>query len=171
MAERPLLARRRPRRAPHYHGVSQNRGNSQRSEKVKKNFKMTEYQGMNYTIMHTEFVRERAEPGMLILGSDSHTCSAGAVGCLSIGLGAADVTMALSTGETWFKVPESILINFVGMPAVGMSVILDILKELKRTPLICLRWKLRLQSTQIRTMWCRCLRKQECTSMASSSVL
>jgi homoaconitase/3-isopropylmalate dehydratase large subunit len=56
---------------------------------------------MNYTIMHTEFVRERAEPSMLIPGSDSHTCPAGAVGCLSTGLGTADVTMALSTGETW----------------------------------------------------------------------
>ena len=85
--------------------------------------------------MHTEFVRERAEPGMFILGSDSHTCSAGAVGCLSIGLGAADVTMALSTGETWFKIPESILITFIGTPAFGMSgkdVILYILKELRR---------------------------------------
>jgi homoaconitase/3-isopropylmalate dehydratase large subunit len=105
------------------------------AEKAKKDFKMTEYQGMNYTIMHTEFVRERAEPGMLILGSDSHTCSAGAVGSLSIGLRAADVMMALATGEIWLKVPESILINFVGMPAVGMSgkdVILYILKELKR---------------------------------------
>ena len=95
---------------------------------------MTEYQGMNYTIMHTEFVRERAEPGMLILGSDSHTCLVGAVGCLSIELGTTDVTMALLTGETWFKVPESILINFVGAPAFGMSgkdVILYVLKKLK----------------------------------------
>lgn len=85
--------------------------------------------------MHTEFVRERAEPGMFILGSDSHTCSAGAVGCLSIGLGVADVTMALSTGETWFKIPESILITFTGIPSFAMSgkdVILYILKELKR---------------------------------------
>ena len=105
------------------------------AEKAKKDYKMTEYQGMNFTIMHTEFVRERAEPGMLILGSDSHTCSAGAVGCLSIGLGVADVSMALSTGETWFKIPESILINFTGEPSFGMSgkdVILYILKELRR---------------------------------------
>ena len=78
------------------------------AEKAKKMFRMTEYQGMNYTIMHTEFVRERAEPGMLCIGSDSHTCSGGAVGCLSIGLGAADVMMALALGETWFKIPESI---------------------------------------------------------------
>ena len=105
------------------------------SEKAKKDFRLTEYQGMNYTIMHTEFVRERAEPGMLVIGSDSHTCSAGAVGCLSIGLGAADVMMTLSLGETWFKIPESILIELKGKPAFGISgkdVILHILKELKR---------------------------------------
>lgn len=96
---------------------------------------MTEYQGMNYTIMHTEFVRERVEPGMLAIGSDSHTCSGGAVGSLSLGLGTADVMMALALGETWFKIPESILIELVGEPAVGMSgkdVILHILGELKR---------------------------------------
>jgi homoaconitase/3-isopropylmalate dehydratase large subunit len=52
------------------------------AEQAKVDFKMTEYQGMNYTIMHTEFVRERAEPGMVVIGSDSHTCSSGAVGCL-----------------------------------------------------------------------------------------
>lgn len=105
------------------------------SERAKKAFKMTEYQGMNYTIMHTEFVRERVEPGMLAIGADSHTCSGGAVGCLAIGLGTADVMMTLALGETWFKIPESILIEFVGKPAFGMSgkdVILHILKELKR---------------------------------------
>lgn len=92
-------------------------------------------QGMNYTIMHTEFVRERAEPGMLVIGSDSHTCSAGAVGCLSIGLGTADVMMTLSLGETYFKIPESVLIELKGKPAFGISgkdVILHILKDLKR---------------------------------------
>lgn len=105
------------------------------SEKAKRDFKMTEYQGMNYTIMHTEFVRERAQPGMLIVGSDSHSCSAGAVGCLGIGLGAADVMMTLALGETWFKVPESISIELVGRPSFAISgkdVILHILKELKR---------------------------------------
>ena len=105
------------------------------AEKAKKMFRMTEYQGMNYTIMHTEFVRERAEPGMLCIGSDSHTCSGGAVGCLSIGLGAADVMMALALGETWFKIPESIKIEFTGKPGKGVSgkdVILHILRELKR---------------------------------------
>lgn len=106
-----------------------------RAEKAKLDFKMTEYQGLNYTIMHTEFVRERAEPGMLAIGADSHTCSGGAVGCLAIGLGGVDVLMGLTLGETWFKIPESIFVEFRGRPAPGISgkdVILHILKELKR---------------------------------------
>ncbi|KAJ5124316.1 uncharacterized protein N7515_008141 [Penicillium bovifimosum] len=105
------------------------------SERAKHVFKMTDYQGMNYTIMHTEFFRERAQPGMLIIGSDSHTCSSGALGCLAIGLGAADVTMPLVTGETWFKVPESVNIRLINSPPNGIGgkdTILYILKELKR---------------------------------------
>lgn len=85
--------------------------------------------------MHTEFYRERAQPGMLVIGSDSHTCSAGAVGCLAIGLGVADVTMPLITGETWFKVPESVNIRLLGRPRAGIGgkdIILYILKQLKR---------------------------------------
>ncbi|CAK7234873.1 hypothetical protein SBRCBS47491_009096 [Sporothrix bragantina] len=85
--------------------------------------------------MHTEFFRERAQPGMFIIGSDSHTCSSGAVGCLSIGLGAADVTMGLITGEIWFKVPEVINIEFIGKPRRGIGgkdVILYVLQQLRR---------------------------------------
>lgn len=72
---------------------------------------------------------------MLIIGSDSHTCSSGALGCLAIGLGAADVTLPLVTGETWFKVPESINIRLLGSPKPGIGgkdVILYILQQLKR---------------------------------------
>ena len=85
--------------------------------------------------MHTEFVRERAQPGMLVIGSDSHTCSAGAVSSLAIGLGAADVAMSLVTGENWMKVPEVVRIHFTGQPAWyigGKDVVLYILRELKR---------------------------------------
>jgi homoaconitase/3-isopropylmalate dehydratase large subunit len=85
--------------------------------------------------MHTEFVRERAQPGMLVIGADSHTCSAGAVGSLSIGLGVADVLISLITGETWFKIPGSVNIRLINQPLHGIGgkdVILYILKELKR---------------------------------------
>lgn len=111
------------------------RGLIEGMEKAKKSFKMTENKGSNFTILHTEFVRERAEPGMIVIGSDSHSCSAGAVSCLGIGLGAADVMLALATGETWFKIPESINVRLIGKPAWyirGKDTILYILKELKR---------------------------------------
>ncbi|KAI8314155.1 putative aconitate hydratase [Colletotrichum sp. SAR11_240] len=102
---------------------------------ARKRFKMTEFQGHNYTIMHTEFYRERAQPGQIIIGSDSHTCSAGADGCLAIGLGATEVTMALVTGEIWFKVPEVVEIRLIGKPRRGVGgkdIILYILQQLKR---------------------------------------
>ncbi|CAM1505960.1 Fc.00g115970.m01.CDS01 [Cosmosporella sp. VM-42] len=103
--------------------------------KAERDLKLTEFKGNNYTIIHTEFVRERAEPGTLVIGADSHTCSSGAVGCLAIGLGAEDVVIPLITGETWFKVPECVNIVFTGKPLPGIGgkdVILYILKELKR---------------------------------------
>ncbi|RJE19173.1 Aconitase family [Aspergillus sclerotialis] len=105
------------------------------SEQAQKDYKLTNYMGQNYTIMHTEFVHERAQPGMLIVGSDSHTCSSGAVSCLGIGLGAADVAMSLLTGISWFKVPECIEIQLLGKPEFGIGgkdVILHILGELKK---------------------------------------
>jgi len=107
----------------------------QASERARQVFKLTEYQGMNYTIMHTEFCREREQPGMLIIGSDSHTCSAGSVSSLAIGLGVADVTLPLVTGETWIKVPETVEIRFINKPRLcigGKDIILYVLKELKR---------------------------------------
>ncbi|KAK7955724.1 aconitase family protein [Apiospora aurea] len=105
------------------------------SESAKRACKMTEYQGMNYTTMHTEFFRERTQPGMFVVGSDSHTCSSGANGCLAVGLGAADVTMALVTGETWFRVPEVVEIRFEGQSPRGVGgkdVILYMLQQLRR---------------------------------------
>lgn len=72
---------------------------------------------------------------MIVIGSDSHTCSSGAVGCLAIGLGAADVTMPLVTGETWIKVPECVNIRLTGKLRRGISgkdTILYILQQLKR---------------------------------------
>ncbi|KAJ0398491.1 hypothetical protein P43SY_006649 [Pythium insidiosum] len=96
---------------------------------------VTDFWGPNTTIMHTEFARKRAQPGQIVIGADSHTCSAGGMGSFAAGLGAGDVVMPLVTGQTWFKVPEVVFIEFVGAPAFGIGgkdVILHILGELKR---------------------------------------
>ena len=53
-------------------------------------------------------------PGMLIIGADSHTCTYGALGGFSTGVGSTDLGVALATGQAWFKVPESIKVNITG---------------------------------------------------------
>ena len=55
-----------------------------------------------------------AKPGMLIVGSDSHSTIYGAFNCLSCGIGATDVSVVFATGELWFKVPKSFKIILSG---------------------------------------------------------
>ena len=55
-----------------------------------------------------------ALPGNLIIGADSHTCTYGALGALSTGMGSTDIGMAMATGETWFMVPKTLKFNFNG---------------------------------------------------------
>jgi len=60
-------------------------------------------------------------PGDLIIGADSHTCTYGALGAFSTGVGSTDMAAAMATGEAWFRVPESIKFVFHGElpPYVG----------------------------------------------------
>jgi len=96
---------------------------------------ITDYWRPNTTIMHTEFARQRAQPGQIVIGADSHTCSGGGMGALAIGLGAGDVVLPLVTGQTWLSVPEVLLIEFTGEPKFGIGgkdIILHVLGVLKR---------------------------------------
>ena len=54
------------------------------------------------------------EPGKVIVGADSHTCTYGAFGAFSTGMGATDLAMVWATGKTWFMVPEAIRMNITG---------------------------------------------------------
>ncbi|RJQ49609.1 MAG: 3-isopropylmalate dehydratase large subunit [Desulfobacteraceae bacterium] len=60
-------------------------------------------------------------PGELIIGADSHTCTYGALGAFSTGIGSTDLAAAMITGELWFKVPETIKFVYSGVlnPWVG----------------------------------------------------
>ena len=53
-------------------------------------------------------------PGDLVIGADSHTCTYGALGAFSTGVGSTDLACAMALGETWFKVPETIKVEFTG---------------------------------------------------------
>ncbi|MCJ7830541.1 MAG: 3-isopropylmalate dehydratase large subunit, partial [Desulfobacterales bacterium] len=60
-------------------------------------------------------------PGELIIGADSHTCTYGALGAFSAGVGSTDLAAAMVTGELWFKVPETFKFIYTGTlnPWVG----------------------------------------------------
>ena len=60
-------------------------------------------------------------PGDLTIGADSHTCTYGALGAFSTGMGSTDVGVAFATGSAWFKVPESIKVVLEGEFAPGVS--------------------------------------------------
>ncbi|MDD5120080.1 MAG: 3-isopropylmalate dehydratase large subunit [Candidatus Omnitrophica bacterium] len=73
-------------------------------------------------------------PGDLVLGADSHTCTYGALGAFSTGVGSTDLAVALATGKNWFKVPETIKIIIKGRMPKGVfakDIILYIIGELK----------------------------------------
>ena len=59
-------------------------------------------------------------PGDLVLGADSHTCTYGAMGALSTGVGSTDLAISLASGKNWFKVPESIKIIVKGKLQKGV---------------------------------------------------
>ncbi|WP_029321270.1 3-isopropylmalate dehydratase large subunit [Butyrivibrio sp. AE3004] len=53
-------------------------------------------------------------PGDLIIGADSHTCTYGALGAFSTGVGSTDMAAGMATGKAWFKVPSAIKFNLTG---------------------------------------------------------
>src|SRR3989339_1984252 len=70
-------------------------------------------------------------PGDVIIGADSHTCTYGALGAFSTGMGSTDLAFAMITGGNWFKVPESIKVILSGKPGkdtTGKDIILEIIR-------------------------------------------
>lgn len=72
-------------------------------------------------------------PGEIIIGADSHTCTYGAVGAFSTGVGSTDLGAAMAAGETWFKVPDAIRVELTGtLPqwVGGKDVILTLIGQI-----------------------------------------
>ncbi len=72
-------------------------------------------------------------PGDIIIGADSHTCTHGALGAFSTGMGSTDISFAIITGGNWFRVPETIKINLINKPAphiYGKDIILELIRQI-----------------------------------------
>jgi 3-isopropylmalate/(R)-2-methylmalate dehydratase large subunit len=72
-------------------------------------------------------------PSEVVVGADSHTCTYGALGCFSTGVGSTDMAYAMATGKLWFKVPQAIRFVLHGKPQKwvgGKDVILHIIGKI-----------------------------------------
>jgi 3-isopropylmalate/(R)-2-methylmalate dehydratase large subunit len=66
------------------------------------------------SISHQHILEYLAEPGMTILGADSHTCQAGCVGAFATGIGSTEIAAIWASGRIWLRLPESIKIVLSG---------------------------------------------------------
>ena len=120
------------------HNIPANTIGSAEFQKVARNFIKT--QGIKNHYIHGEGIchqvlpeKGHVEPGKIIVGADSHTCTYGAFGAFSTGMGATDLAMVYATGKTWFMVPESFKIEVEGNLKPGITskdLILNIIGEI-----------------------------------------
>jgi len=101
------------------HNIPANTIGSAEFQKVCRNFIKTQNITKNY--IHGEGICHQVvpemglvEPGKVIVGADSHTCTYGAFGAFSTGMGATDLAMVWATGKSWFMVPEAIKMEVEG---------------------------------------------------------
>ncbi|MEM7736094.1 MAG: 3-isopropylmalate dehydratase large subunit [Deinococcota bacterium] len=85
-------------------------------------------------ICHQVLIEERlAHPGWIVLGSDSHSTTYGAVCAFGTGMGATDIALATASGKTWLRVPETVRVRLTGTRPPGVTakdVALTIISEL-----------------------------------------
>jgi 3-isopropylmalate/(R)-2-methylmalate dehydratase large subunit len=72
-------------------------------------------------VCHQIVADNYAKPGDVIVGSDSHTVMAGALGAFATGMGSSDVAIAMALGKTWFRVPNAVNVHIHGQFQKGVS--------------------------------------------------
>jgi len=71
-------------------------------------------------ICHVVINEDYVVPGEILIGADSHTCTGGALGCFSTGMGSTDVAIGAAYGKSWFRVPESFKVYVTGTFPLGV---------------------------------------------------
>jgi len=72
-------------------------------------------------ICHQRVAESFAKPGDLVIGADSHTCTAGALAAFATGMGSTDVAVGMATGRTWLRVPETVRVEVSGALPDGVA--------------------------------------------------
>jgi 3-isopropylmalate/(R)-2-methylmalate dehydratase large subunit len=71
-------------------------------------------------VIHQRLIEDFVSPGQVVIGADSHSCTPGALGAFSTGMGSTDVAIGMALGRTWLRVPETFRVNFAGSMPKGV---------------------------------------------------